>query len=158
MARPSDICIRFGRPDERLVLEEMQRRASLQWEEDRDALLAQPDLIELPVTQLEEQRVRVAEIEGIPAGFSVLLPLGDGIFELDGLFVEPSHWRLGVGRALMNDAVRLTRLNNGSAIDVTANPRAKGFYLGFGFVCTGRAQTLLGHADRMRYVVTERSP
>jgi len=157
MTGPSGIRIRLGRPEERLALEDMQRRASLQSEEYRDALLAQPDLIQLPLTQLEEQRVRVAEIDGIPVGFSVMLPLGAGIFELDGLFVEPSRWRSGIGRALMNDAVDLARRSNGSAIEVTANPRAEGFYLTFGFVRTGRAQTQLGHADRMRYIVDKRS-
>lgn len=147
--------IRFGHSAERTALEELQRRASLVWEEYRDALLAHPELIELPITQLEEHRVRVAEIGSERVGFSVVLPLTAGISELDGLFVEPSRWRMGIGWALMSDAVQLARLQNATAMEVTANPRAEGFYAKFGFVHAGQAQTALGSANRMRYEMTD---
>ncbi len=148
---------KIRRPEDRAALEEIQRRASLEWEEDRAALLAHPESIQLPVAQLEKRRVRVAEIACEPVGFSVLLPLTAGISELDGLFVEPAHWHAGIGRALMTDTVGLARLQKARAIEVIANPRAEGFYAKFGFVRSGRAQTQFGPAIRMRYVVTEGS-
>jgi GNAT superfamily N-acetyltransferase len=135
----------------------LQRRASFGWEENRAALLAHPEVIELPLTQLEEHRVRVAEVAGKPTGFSVVLPLTAGIWDLDGLFVEPTRWRMGIGRALMTDAIALARLQKARVIEVTAHPRSEGFYARFGFIRLGRAQTQFGHAIQMRCVVTNGS-
>jgi GNAT superfamily N-acetyltransferase len=92
---------RLAVPAERSALEELQRRASLMWEEDRAALLANPDAIELPLEQITGGRTVVAENAGQLLGFSVVLPRDDGDAELDGLFVEPTYWRHGLGRALV---------------------------------------------------------
>lgn len=139
------ITLRFGEPAERAALEELQRRASLMWEEYRPYLMANPDVIELPLAQLREGRVRVAQSAGRVAGFSALLP-GDGFHELDGLFVEPALWGQGIGRALIADARAMA---GGEAIRTVANPRAEGFYEKLGFRVIGRAQTQFGPANRM---------
>ena len=55
---------RLAVPTERSALEELQRRASLIWEEDREALLANPDAIELPLEQITDGRTIVAEASG----------------------------------------------------------------------------------------------
>lgn len=141
--------IRPGRPDERAALEELQRRASLMWEEYRPFLLANPDVIALPLSQLVEKQVRVAETGGEAVGFSALLPRGE-VFDLDGLFVEPAHWGRGIGRALMEDAAVRARQTGMAAIEVLANPRAEGFYKRLGFAVLGPEQTLFGPANRMR--------
>lgn len=142
--------IRFGIPEERTDLEELQRRASLIWEEYRADLLAHPDAIQLPLSQLLENRVRVAELNSCRMGFSVVIPKSEGVSELDGLFVEPDHWGAGIGRALITDAVHLARDQGAKAIDVIANPRAEGFYEKLGFRPTGFAQTQFGPAKQMR--------
>ena len=80
--------IRFGVPQERTVLEELQRRASLVWEEYRVDLLTHPDAIQLPLSQLLENRVRVAEMNSRRVGFSVVIPKSADVSELDGLFVD----------------------------------------------------------------------
>lgn len=147
---PTGLNMRFGRAAERTALEELQRRASLVWEDYRADLLAHPEAIELPVAQLEERRVRVAEKNGEPVGFSVVLPEAAGISELDGLFVEPPHWHTGIGSRLISDAVDLARIQGARAIEVTANPRAQGFYAKCGFVFLGSVQTQFGPAMRMR--------
>src|SRR5262245_37736424 len=95
---------RLALPAERRALEELQRRASLMWEEDRDALLANPDAIELPLEQITDGRTVVADNLGAVLGFAVVLKREDGDAELDGLFVEPAQWRHGVGRALVEQA------------------------------------------------------
>src|SRR5215471_259941 len=120
--------IRFARLDERAELEELQRRASLVWEEYREQLLAHPDAIELPDAYIRDQRVRVAVLAGRVVGFSCVLPSAPATAELDGLFVEPTHWRGGVGRALVEDAFVRARAHEIRAIEVTANPRAEAFY------------------------------
>ncbi len=86
------ITLRPARPDERLALEELQRRASLVWEEYRAELLAHPDAIDLPADQVCGWRrlCRQRPARRHILGFSVVLAREDGDAELDGLFVEPS--------------------------------------------------------------------
>jgi GNAT superfamily N-acetyltransferase len=142
--------IRFARPAERDALEALQRESSLVWEEYRAPLLAHPDAIELPIEQIRERRVRVAEMDGALVGFSALLSGRRGAAELDGLFVAPALMRAGIGRQLVADAVRLARGRGARSIEVTANPRAEAFYVKVGFVVIGRAETRFGPASRMR--------
>src|SRR5437899_9788027 len=125
--------IRDARPEERDALEALQWRASLVWEQDRQALLAHPDAIELPLPMIIEGRVRVAVGEEAILGFSVVLPIHDGMCELDGLFVEPDAMRHGVGRALVIDVVARARRDGATHIEVIANPRAEEFYTRVGF-------------------------
>jgi GNAT superfamily N-acetyltransferase len=142
------ITIRDGRMDERLALEELQRRASLEYEEHRRRLLDNPDVIELPRAHLEGGHVRVAEQGGRALGFAVVLPRG-GLFVLDGLFVEPGHWRGGIGRALIADARARILAAGGVRLETVANPNAEGFYEKQGFRAVGIAATLFGPARRM---------
>lgn len=82
--------IRLAFPSEKLELEQLQMRASLENEGDRDALLAHPDSIELPAEQIAGGRVFVSEWKGTIVGFAAIEPREDGDSELDGLFVEPA--------------------------------------------------------------------
>jgi GNAT superfamily N-acetyltransferase len=145
----------MGRVDERLELEALQRRASLAWEDYRASLVAHPDAIELPETYLRGERVRVAAIDGRVVGFSCVLPGVAATAELDGLFVEPEYWRIGVGRRLLEDAFSRAREQAIDAIEVVANPRAEDFYRRLGFVVTGRVETRFGPANRMRVRIRE---
>ncbi|MDY7231844.1 GNAT family N-acetyltransferase [Hyalangium rubrum] len=146
----SHIALRVARPDERLALEELQRRASLVWEDYREALLAHPEAIELPPAQLEAGQVTVAETDGRVLGFSVVLPREDGAAELDGLFVEPEGWGKGVGRGLVADAAARARAAGVRVLHVIANPRAEGFYARCGFERIGETPTRFGPALLMR--------
>ena len=96
-------------PDERGGLIELQRRASLMWEEDRAFLLADPGMIDLPAGQISEGHVFVWEAAGVVLGFAVVLPRDDGDAELDGLFVEPGAWGRGIGRRLVDHAADVAR-------------------------------------------------
>jgi GNAT superfamily N-acetyltransferase len=148
----SHLTIRFGRADERGLLEDLQRRASLMWEEYRPYLLANPDVIDLPLAQLRDGQVRVAECQGRMAGFAALLPKA-ACCELDGLFVEPQLWGRGIARALIADALVLARARGAGSIETIASPHAEGFYAKLGFVVTGRAETQFGPANRMKLAV-----
>lgn len=141
---------RLAVPAERSALEELQRRASLIWEEDRDALLAHPDAIELPLEQITGGRAVVAESAGQVLGFAVVLPREDGDAELDGLFVEPTYWRHGIGRALVEQAERMATAEGAANLWVTANTRALGFYDSCGFVTVGEVATRFRPAPKMR--------
>jgi GNAT superfamily N-acetyltransferase len=145
-----NIGIRFGLPIERGELEDLQRRASLAVERYRADLLAHPEAIHLPLSQLQKKRVRVAEIAGRIVGFSAVLPKTAQIFDLDGLFVEPDRWRCGIGRALIADALHCARAQGGVTLEVVANPAAEAFYEKLKFEICGHAETQFGPARLMR--------
>lgn len=128
----------------------MQRRASLAWEEYREALLAHPDAIEVPMEQIAGGRVRVAERDGAVLGFSILLPRDDGAAELDGLFVDPKAWRSGIGTQLVREAQRRASAEGATSLHVLANPRAEAFYSACGFEFFGLEETRFGPARTMR--------
>jgi GNAT superfamily N-acetyltransferase len=149
------LAFRFADATERQALEDLQRRASLVYDAYRDALLAHPGAIDLPVSQLHQKRVRVAEHDGVLAGFTAVLPRDGEICDLDGLFVEPDRWKQGIGRALMQDAFSLARASGLAAMEVLANPYARGFYAKLGFVGTGTVITLFGPGFRMRCPIAQ---
>ena len=144
MSEPAELTIRMARPDEREALEELQRRASLALGEYREQLEAEPDAIQLPVDQIERGEVIVAELDDRVAGFAAVI-FDDDVAELDGLFVEPEHWRKGIGAALVNVAVYEARRQR-LAMMVVANPSARDFYESCGFTVEGEAATRFGPA------------
>ena len=141
--------IRPARADERSLLIGLQREASLMWEEDRDALLAEPDAIDLPADQIAEGHVFVFEGEGAVVGFLVILPRADGAAELDGLFTAPDRWGQGIGRALVEHAMAVARQRDCVSLNVVANKRALGFYLKCGFQALGEVETRFSAGVRM---------
>ena len=137
------LTLRLAEPEEHGALEELQRRASLELPEYRDQLLANPDAIHLPPAQIANGQVIVAEADGAVAGFAAVVA-----GELDGLFVEPDLWGLGIGRALVEAATHEARLS-GMTLKVTASPSARPFYESCGFTVEGDEQTRFGPALRM---------
>ena len=135
--------IRPARADERERLEDLQRRASLALPEYWEQLVAHPDAVHLPSEQVDRGDVFVAEAGGEIVGFAALQG-----GELDGLFVEPGHWRKGIGSALVEAAVHEAR-RRGLSLHVIAGPAARGFYEKCGFAFEGPAQTRFGPAVRM---------
>jgi GNAT superfamily N-acetyltransferase len=144
----SFLSIRPARSEERAELEDLQRRASLEVEEDREHLLAHPEEISLPAERIERGEVLVGEIDGAIAGFAVLIEK-DGMAELDGLFVDPPQWKRGLGRALVDSAVHQARRRGLTMITLVANPAARGFYEKCGFSVEGEVETRFGPALRM---------
>jgi N-acetylglutamate synthase-like GNAT family acetyltransferase len=136
--------LRPARADDHDALQALQIRASLSNAGDREILLANPDAMELPVEQIAAGHVFLAESGGAFLGLAALLLRDDGDFELDGLFVEPAHWRSGIGRALIAYC-RVFALRQGSnSLYVLANPQAEGFYEKCGFETLGLRKTRFG--------------
>jgi GNAT superfamily N-acetyltransferase len=104
-----DLVIRSAVASEQKALEALQRRASLGKPGDHDALLA--TAIELPIEQIVAGQILVAEQDCGLVGFAVVLPREDGAVELDGLFVDPSSWRRGIGRLLVDRCAEVARAN-----------------------------------------------
>ena len=140
----SDVVIRPALDGERSSLEALQWRASLANPGDRDALLAHPDAIVLPAEQIANGDVFVAEQDGAIVGFAAVLARPDGNTELDALFVEPSLWKRGVGRLLVDRCADVARGRASRFLHVVGNPHAEGFYTSCGFRTTGTFETRFG--------------
>lgn len=150
--------IRFAPLRELAALIELQGRASLVWDEYRDALLANPDAIQIPVEQFRNRQVRVAGHGDQPHGFSAVTALDAEIRELDGLFVAPTLWGRGIGGALIEDAARLARQRKFRWIEVTPNPLAEGFYAKLDFIKYAVTETRFGSAPECAaFCANERS-
>ena len=149
----ADPLIRPARLSEQAMLEDLQLRASLVWEDTREDLLANPEVVELPAEQIEGGYVFVAERDGAVVGFGVLLPIDGDEPDLDGLFVEPEAFGGGVGRALVAEAVRRARAMGAPGLQVVANLNARGSYEACGVEAVREAPTRFAPALIMRLAV-----
>ncbi|MEO8588983.1 MAG: GNAT family N-acetyltransferase [Flavobacteriales bacterium] len=140
----SQITVRPAVAFEREALEALQWRASLNNPNDREALLANPDAIVLPLQQIVDGGVFVAEQAGRIKGFAAILPRQDGNAELDALFVEPECWRQGIGRLLVEHCALAAKRAGASDLHVVGNPQAEHFYKACGFQVLGTEQTRFG--------------
>jgi GNAT superfamily N-acetyltransferase len=145
-----DVSIRSALPAEHAMLESLQRRASLNNPGDRAALLAHPDAIAIPIEQIAEGCVFVAERDGFVAGFAAVVSRTDGGAELDALFVEPHLWKQGIGRRLVEQVADIARLRGAEYLHVIGNPHAEGFYVSCGFRVSGTVATRFGVGLDMR--------
>ncbi|WP_390349163.1 GNAT family N-acetyltransferase [Variovorax boronicumulans] len=151
--KETQIHIRPAIPSEHGSLEDLQLRASLANPGDREAIQSAPDAVDLPLAQIIDNRVFVAEVNAAIAGFAVVLPNDDASAELDGLFVDPDMWRHGIGRALVDYCVDSARRQGVSVLHVTGNPHAGSFYLRCGFEPGDEVRMRLGAARRFRKIV-----
>lgn len=142
--------IRLALRGEHALLQGIMRRASLVSETYRDELLAHPEAMSLPVEQIAEGAVFVAETQGTVDGFCVVIMLSVDEAELEGLFVEPDRWRKGIGRALVEHGAGAARARGAASITVVAGPEARAFYERCGFAYESDATTLFGSAVLMR--------
>ena len=145
--------IRPAVPSEKLELEQLQTRASLANEGDREALLAHPEAIQVPLEQIAGGRVFVSEFDGAIVGFAALEPREDGQSELDGLFVDPHMQRRGIAKSLIEHCAEVVRKQGCTAIHVVGNPHAEEFYSACGFEVVGTTETRFGPGILMRKAV-----
>ncbi|MGO1003666.1 GNAT family N-acetyltransferase [Lysobacter sp. CA196] len=137
--------IRLALSGDRPALIEVMRRASLSVEtgEVLRRLMEEPEHIDIDDRLLASGQVVLAESAGIPIAFASYL-VEDGHAELDGMFVDPDHWRRGLGRSIF-DAVKLELANRGvRSLRVVAGPAAVDFYRALGFTIVGERTTPLG--------------
>ncbi len=142
----SRLAIRLAQPDDRLKLVELQRRASLAGAEDevRRQLRERPELIDLEAEMIADNQVMVAVFGDAIVGFATIVTHEGDDAELEGLFVEPSHWRKGIGTALLHAIEREAVAWDANRLHVLANLEAVQFYEANGFERLGEQRTELG--------------
>ncbi len=146
----SKVIIRTAIVAEQRALEALQLRASLTNDGDREALLANPDAIKIPLEQIAAGRVFVSKLSGATVGFSAIEPRVDGETELDALFVEPNIRRHGIGRLMVEYCAEVARKQGSTALHVIGNPHADDLYLSCRFKQIGTIQTRFGVGLQMR--------
>jgi len=143
--------IRAAEPAEQGALDELHKRSSYVWEQDRANLEAHPDALGVAPDAIAEGRVHVAIGPGENIlGFSVVAFATDTVCELDDLFVAPEFMRQGVGRALVAGAAARASLAGCLQMTVVAHPRNFPFYEAVGFVAGEATDTRFGPAVQMR--------
>jgi GNAT superfamily N-acetyltransferase len=131
--------IRQARSEEQPELTRLAVRATLHSGYDGAFIdRAMPGLtITLPLitggcVQVAEQKS--GETVGLVAGTTTTL---QGIALLYSIFVDPLHWKCGVGRALFGAAVTRAKALNAGALMIYAAPTAEGFYKRMGAIRIG---------------------
>ena len=119
-----------GRPDEAAALSGLALRSKGYWGYDVAFLDACRAELTLTPDQAAAARV-VRGADGTVRGFHLLGPDPDGTpgrGELLMLFVDPTETGNGVGRALLDDAVRYAARRGWSTLRVESDPGAEGYY------------------------------
>lgn len=142
----SALDVRLAQPDDRLKLIELQRRASLMWDDVRDQLFERPELIDesIPEEMIAGNQVFVAHRGEHIVGFATIVTHEGNDAEIEGLFVEPSEWRKGIGTALVRAIEREAQAWGANRLHVIANRNVRGFYEAAGFDVMGERKTQLG--------------
>jgi N-acetylglutamate synthase-like GNAT family acetyltransferase len=136
--------IRLARADDRQDLIDLLWRASLAWEVVRQNLLDNPEVIDVDPEMIARNQVFVAEQGDRILGFATIIPREGNDAELEGIFVEPSDWRKGIGRALLHQIEREAQAWGANRLHVIASPNVEGFYSAAGFTKIGEQQMPFG--------------
>jgi predicted N-acetyltransferase YhbS len=126
--------IRPARVDDAPELKQIALRATRHDGYDEDALARFMPGLTINLALIAAGLVSVAEDEqGVPRGYVALRPTGmGGLILLEGIFVDPSCARSGVGTRLFASAVELSRKMAGNVILIYSSPHSVGFYARLG--------------------------
>lgn len=130
------IGLRAARSDDAPRLSEIAGAAKAHWGYPPAWLAAWREGLTITPALLAAAWVRVAIDDGQAVGFVVVEQSEDGC-EITHLWVAPTAMRRGVGRLLVDAAVRHARTRSAAPVEVEADPNAVPFYERVGFVRTG---------------------
>ena len=126
--------IREACPEEASSLSELALRSKAYWGYSqeflgscRSELAVDPDRI-----GSEDYQCFVAVDGDEVLGFYTVKEISDRVYELEALFVEPQHIGTGVGRSLMQRAVRSLSRQGAARLIIQGDPNATDFYVAAG--------------------------
>lgn len=112
------------------LLTDLALRSKAHWgyskqflESCRDELTVHPALVEH-----DDYRYVVAEEKESIVGYYALKADTPDIFELEAIFVDPRHIRTGVGKKLLEHAIRRLSRLGAKRLVIQGDPNAAGFY------------------------------
>jgi GNAT superfamily N-acetyltransferase len=146
--------IRAALVDEAAALSALALTSKAHWGYASDVLRGWRQELEISPADIAAKPTFVAVLGGAIAGCCALSPAAAD-WELDYLWVHPLHMGLGVGRALMAQAVAIAARGGAASIVIDADPNAEAFYLACGATRNSiRSAPIPGEPDRMRPQLT----
>jgi GNAT superfamily N-acetyltransferase len=131
--------VREAKPEEQSELTRLCVRATMHAGYDEAFIDRTMPALTITVPLLSAQCVQVAE-DGTNklVGVVVVTPTAlQGIAQLYGLYVDPAHWKRGIGRVLFEAAIARAKAIKAGALMIRAEPSAEGFYKRVGAIRIG---------------------
>lgn len=131
--------VREARLEEQRELTRLCVRATMHAGYDEAFIDRTMPALTITVPLISANCVQVAEdSRGEVVGVVAVTPTAlQGIAQLYGLYVDPAHWKRGIGRTLFGAAVARAKKIKAGALMITAEPSAEGFYQRMGAVRIG---------------------
>ncbi|MQA11102.1 MAG: GNAT family N-acetyltransferase [Pseudonocardiaceae bacterium] len=131
------------------------RRSKAYWGYDLEFLERVRELLSIGPEQIQDDRVIVAERDGVLLGVYQLSGEPPEA-ELTDLFIEPAAIGSGVGRTLWEHAVCAARARGFRSVLLESDPNAEGFYVRMGAERVGELPVAPGRAlPLMRLTIAE---
>jgi GNAT superfamily N-acetyltransferase len=148
-----DVTVRRAMPEEQRDLTRLCVRATLRAGHDEAFIDRAMPALTVTLPFINTNCVQVAQdVSGEVVGVVWLtLTALPGIALLHGLFVDPAHWKRGIGRVLFEAAVARARELTTGALMIYSEPSSEGFYRRMGAVRIGEVpfyyspKTMLPH-------------
>jgi ribosomal protein S18 acetylase RimI-like enzyme len=135
---------RPARPDEAAALTDLAIRSKRSWGYDEAFMeRVMPDMLVTP-EDIAASFCLLAEDGGEYCGY-VLLNIQKQTALLRDLFIDPSYFRLGIGRMLFERALAYARECKVTRLVLEADPNSQPFYERLGMRCTGRVASIAGN-------------
>ena len=125
----TDACINRATPAVADALSALALRAKSHWGYSRAQLAAWHGELTVSAGSIRRWPTYVAERGDELAGFYQLRP---GPWSLEHLWVDPQRMGCGIGRLLLEHALRQVAAGGGRSLHIDADPHAEGFYLACG--------------------------
>jgi GNAT superfamily N-acetyltransferase len=141
-----DVCtVREARPEEQRALTRFVVRATMQAGHDEAFIdRAMPGLtISLPMITGHYVQVAQDNSDKVVGVVAVTPTMLQGIALLNAVFVDPIHWRRGIGRVLFETAVTRAKKIKAGALFIYAEPSSQGFYERMGAIRIGEGPFVL---------------
>jgi len=131
--------VRGAKPEEQRELTRLCVRATIHSGYDEEFIDRSMPSLTITLPEISGDFVRVAqddlyEVVGVVCVMPTAL---QGIAQLYGLYVDPAHWKRGIGRVLFGAALARAKAIKAGALMITAEPSAEEFYKRMGAIRIG---------------------